>query len=72
MNQSRKNNQLHLQLGTTRIHCHANFMTEHTCGNCSDNKWNKNRKEQMKAEAAEKKKESGSAHAIASVAKQRP
>jgi hypothetical protein len=44
----------------------------HLWKDCPDNKWNKNLKEQMKAEAADKKKESGDIHAVASTAKKTP
>jgi hypothetical protein len=44
----------------------------HLWKDCPDNKWNKNRKEQMKAETAEKKKESGGIHAVALTVKKSP
>ena len=38
---------------------------------CPDNKWNKNKKEQIKAETAEKKKASGDVHATTSTSDKR-
>jgi hypothetical protein len=44
----------------------------HLWKDCPDNKWNKNRKEQLKAETVEKKKESGGIHSIALTTKKSP